>query len=302
MVKKTGQTQGNANGTPSDPKTSSDASASSDFGDGGTGKQQFLGRFDSEEAAKTHLEKLEDSNKKNYADLQRAMGVINQLQGISGFVELNPETGLYDLRPDIKAKIAGGGPGGKVATEALREELKNKFISKAGDDAPGALVDTIIEAATTIAESMVGSVRTEVGGIQGDTMMALFLGERPEYEPLLPHAKAWMKRNLTPQAQRSVSIEDVFEVVKNNLKRSGRLEATGYKEPDSGEEQRPRGKQRLTTGSGGKPLDETAEDRATQDKKLKDDIMQGSSPLDKFFAGTAKGKRDAEKGNPFGII
>lgn len=299
MAKKAGQAKGNAEGTPSDSQTSDDASAS--FGDGGTDKKYLGGRFDSEEAATNHLDKLEESNKKNYAELQRMTAVINRLQGVASFLEIDPATGQYDLRPDIKEKIAGGGAGKDLAVDALKEELKNKFITKAGEDAPGALIDTIVEAITKIAKPMMGSVKAEIDGVQSNTMMALFLGEHPEYAPLVPYVQAWMNQNLTSKARNTVSIEDVFEVVKSNLKRSGRLDQTGYVEPEEGES-KPKGKQKLTTGSGGKPLDETEADRAAEDKKIKEEIFRGASPLDKFFANTGKAKRDAEKENPHGHL
>lgn len=235
-----------------------------------------------------HLASLEPEMTKKSQALARATEVIQQLEGLSDFVERDPVSGRIRLKTEAVTALAGGkGNNGGDAAKKFRDDLASNLKTKLSvkdADLGAAFVDTMLEASQFIAKGIMAELKGELGTLKGNSQLGIYLLENPHLAPIAPHIQTWLDRQ--PKAVRdSISIEDAALIVVNRLKKAGNLsddfEATGEETVDT------RKKTALTGGdSGGEDETQQSEEKLKFDKKIKDDIKNSGSAFDKFIQGS----------------
>lgn len=238
-----------------------------------------------------HLASLEVDHGKKSTALARATEVLQQLEGLSSFVERDPISGKIRLKAEAVEGLSGaGGNNGADAAKKFRDDLANNLKQKLNTkdaDLGGAFVDAMLEAAQYQARMIVTELKGELGSLQGNSQLGLYLLQNPHLAPVGPHIQAWL--NKQPEAVRkSVSIEDAAVIVVNRLKKAGTLPPEFEAEGDEGEETVDSRKRTALTGGDSGDGDELqpTEEKLAFDKKVKDEIKNAGSPFEKFIQGS----------------
>lgn len=252
----------------------------------GQSDKRILGRFDTNEQVVEAYQKLEQEFGKRSNELQVAQEVLQSMSGLAEHVERDPISGKVKLKDEVLSKLGKGGDTSVKDHASLRASLMEKFTSGLESKEPaGAFVDVVLEAADAMIADRIKGVQSQVQGdlqdVQGNTELERYIRKNPEMEPLVEHVGAWLQ-NVPRAARAGIKLEDAFGVVKEKLRKSGKLESTGYEEP-SDDASSSRGRTRLTGGSSGGGIEVNQQEADAASKKIKEDILAIKDPLKDFI-------------------
>lgn len=227
---------------------------------------------------------LEQAHTKTNQQLQRMQSQLESLQGLSDFVEQDPITGKVRLKKEFQEDVAAGGTKAADARKAFEQQLEQRLGKIPKDGNPSAaIIETMWEVAQAVAQQAVSAVRNEVGGLNTNNQLSLFLINNPEYMPLGMHIKNWIAKQPT-DVQKSITLDEAAIIVKGRLAKTGQLEATGYKEPSDEEIAETRNRTSLSGGSSAGPSGTEGKTDEEIDAEIKNGIKNAPGGYDAFLA------------------